>query len=452
MQRAVAKIRAVIAATAVVTAAVAVSALAQQQQASPSSPEIKPSALATPISPSANGADDARRAQVQAAASNAASNLREQVLRMPLSRTVDVRQFVDRTHTDSALSAALQDAQQIGSPRWVDDRTCQVRLEVPASSVGQVLLDEAHRNPQQSPVSAEDLQQRVTEWNRMSFFAVGSAVAGESIENAAPHAAVGAWAKVSEVVRRKTISRAREDAVAQVLDDVAPVALNQSVHVQDALRRQEIGPHVSRWLSYQPVTRVEFLEDLRVSVTIAPSAKSLTSTLQVAVTADKDFLRDQTVDWDRVEQDIAAHIGPTVGTARVFAGDAAAVPPAPSPQNPTSVLPATVLPLQPPDWMDSTLEADATARGVAGVPRLKTANTAEAKAIDTLKEKLLALHVTQTSTLADAVKSDEHLTRGVDRAMLHARISKVDYLPDGSVRAQASLDMQNAWDELRSNP
>jgi hypothetical protein len=433
-----------------VTAAAAVLALAQQQ-ASPASPEIKPSSLTTPMAPSAGGADDARRAQVQAAASNAASNLREQVLRMPLSRTVDVRQFVDRTRSDSALSAALQNAQQIGSPRWVDDRTCQVRLEVPASSVGQVLLDEAHRNPQQSPVRADDLQQRVTEWNRMSFFAVGSAVAGESIENAAPHAAVGAWAKVSEAVRRKTISRAREDAVTQVLDDVAPVALNQSVHVQDALRRQEIGPHVSRWLSYQPVTRVEFLEDLRVSVTIAPSAKSLASTLQVAVIADKDFLRDQTVDWDRVEQDIAAHIGPTVGTASISAGDVGAPPAPPSPKN-TSALPVTVLPLQPPDWMDSTLEADATARGVAGAPRLKTANTAEAKAIDALKEKLLALHVTQSSTLADAVKSDEHLTRGIDRAMLHARISKVDYLPDGSVRAQASLDLQNAWDELRSNP
>ena len=35
--------------------------------------------------------DDARRAQVQAAATNAAASLREQVLRMPLSRGVDVR-------------------------------------------------------------------------------------------------------------------------------------------------------------------------------------------------------------------------------------------------------------------------------------------------------------------------------------------------------------------------
>src|SRR5436309_15562218 len=67
--------------------------------------------------------DEARRAQVQAAAANAMVSLREQVLRMPLTRGVDVRALVDRTQSSGALTQALQGAQQIGGPRWADDRT-----------------------------------------------------------------------------------------------------------------------------------------------------------------------------------------------------------------------------------------------------------------------------------------------------------------------------------------
>src|SRR5437660_4361521 len=90
--------------------------------------------------------DDARRAQVQAAATNAAVNLREQVLRMPLTRGIDVRAVVDRTQTLPALDQALQGAQQIGGPRWVDDRTCQVRLEIPGSQLSGVLLNEVRQH------------------------------------------------------------------------------------------------------------------------------------------------------------------------------------------------------------------------------------------------------------------------------------------------------------------
>ena len=36
--------------------------------------------------------------------------------------------------------------------------------------------------------------------------------------------------------------------------------------------------------------------------------------------------------------------------------------------------------------------------------------------------------------------------------MLHARITKVDYRADGSVLARVTLDLQAAWDELRTNP
>lgn len=69
-----------------------------------------------------------------------------------------------------------------------------------------------------------------------------------------------------------------------------------------------------------------------------------------------------------------------------------------------------------------------------------------------LREKFLALHVTAQTTLADAVASDPQIAQAVNRAMLHAHTYKVDYRADGSVLTRVSLDLRDAWDELRSNP
>src|SRR4051794_24288420 len=137
-------------------------------------------------------ADDARQAQVQAAAANAMVNLREQVLRMPLTRGVDVRTLVDRTQSSAALTQALQGAQQIGGPRWGGDRTCQVRVEMPGSQLSGVLLSEVRQHVDQSPLPIDELQRRLHEWDRLTFYAVGSSAAGgEAIEMARPHLAVG---------------------------------------------------------------------------------------------------------------------------------------------------------------------------------------------------------------------------------------------------------------------
>lgn len=101
--------------------------------------------------------DDARQAQVQAAASNAAASLREQVMRMPLSRDSAVRDLIHRMGSDGSLTQALQNAQQIGGPRWVDDHTCQVRLEVPGADLAAVIIKDVEEHPDQSPLPPDAL-------------------------------------------------------------------------------------------------------------------------------------------------------------------------------------------------------------------------------------------------------------------------------------------------------
>lgn len=389
--------------------------------------------------------DDSRRFQVQAAAGNASLNLREQVLRMPLAKDVDVRLVVERTGAADEFNRAVQRAQQIGGPRWVDDHTCQVRLEVPGSQLSEVLVAAARQHVERSPIPPEALKRRLGEWDRMTFFAIGSSAGGGAIEMARPHYNNGAWTTVDEATRRKAVTEARQDAVKQVLDGISPVALDETLKVQDALARPQVNERVGTWLNQKvPVTRLEFLEDLKVSVTLAPSPRALGATLQTAVTADKEFVGLRSFDWGRVQQDLIARVVPVIGMASV-------VPPAPS------ALSSIVLPIQPPDWVEQLIDAEATssgggAGGAGASARLKVARAAQSAASEQLRQKFLALRINAQMTLAEAAQKDPRLAEAVDRAMLHARITKVDYRADGSVMARVTLDLQSAWDELRANP
>src|SRR5678816_1557117 len=68
--------------------------------------------------------------QIAAATENAIQALRHQVRAVRLDRDLTVGQFVDKSEGEHQLVTTLARAQQIGGPRWLDDQTAQVRLEI----------------------------------------------------------------------------------------------------------------------------------------------------------------------------------------------------------------------------------------------------------------------------------------------------------------------------------
>lgn len=378
---------------------------------------------------------DAHRVQVQAAASNAMANLREQILRVSLAKGVTVHDLLERTDGVDALSRVLRDAQQIGGPRWIDEHTCQVRLAISGPRVANVLISQASEYPQRCPLSLEALRQRLDDWDKLNFCAVGSSVGGESIETAPLHYDVGAWADVSTAQRRKAVHAAKHDAQRRVLDGIATIPLHGAVLVQDALARPEIADPVDQWINHQPVTKVEFLDDLRVSVTIAVSPDALASALQAAVSNDKSFATGEAIDWSRVRQEIAGRVGLAIGKASA------------APVTATTA-PAVTLPLEPLGGMDQSLQAEATASGPG--TRLHVARKAEIAAEWKLRDQFLRLKIAPGLTLADAAKKDPRINQGVDRAMLQAHTYQVQYHADGSVVVRVNLNLRAAWGELES--
>src|SRR4051812_487811 len=125
--------------------------------------------LLTLLTAFVRGQDNLHRTQIAAATANAVQVLKQDVLRVSLDRNLTVKDLIDKTGSDSDLTQTLQRAEQIGGPRWLDDNTCQVRLEIDGSRISQVLMKIATVAHERTPISAAALQPRLAEISSRTF-------------------------------------------------------------------------------------------------------------------------------------------------------------------------------------------------------------------------------------------------------------------------------------------
>jgi hypothetical protein len=213
---------------------------------------------------------------------------------------VSVGTFVKQTDGNDRLNAVVANAKQLGGPRWLDDRTCQVRLSVPAADVFDALVSLAGDAGERSPVSQSQLKQQAHDWRDRTFTATGTSVTS-----------------LAATVR-----------------------------------------------------------------TTAPATQS----------------------------------------------------------------DATVLPADPPAWVGTLLDAEGEAPATGA--RLHTVRAAERVALDDLKRQVEALPVTSDKTVADVLLASPELGDSLRAVVRQARVTKVYYLADGSVRLRVNLDAAAVWRAL----
>jgi hypothetical protein len=238
------------------------------------------------------------RPEIASATSVARANLRATIDEVVVAPPdVSVGAFVRQTNGDDRVNAVVSTAKQIGGPRWLDERTCQVRLSVPAGDVFGALVSLAADAGERSPVSQAQLKQQAAEWRGRTFSATGTSVTSLSVLTTAPVNSTQA----------------------------APVAL----------------------------------------------------------------------------------------------------------------------PVDPPAWVGTLLDAEGEAP-TAGT-RLRTVRSAERVALADLRRQVEAMPVTSDKTVADVLRASPKLTDPFNAAMRQARVTKVDYLADGSVRLRVNLDASIVW-------
>ncbi len=165
---------------------------------------------------------DPKREQAAAATARAVERLRVQIAAEPVGRGVTVGDMLDATGGNDTLVKTLQRAQMIGGPRWLDDQTCQVRLEISGPRVAAALVQIDNVNPRKSPIAPDLLAGRLKQWETRTFSATATSTGAAAVDQVRPVDEGPAWAQVSDPSRQQAIAAAKKNAIADVILAMGP--------------------------------------------------------------------------------------------------------------------------------------------------------------------------------------------------------------------------------------
>jgi hypothetical protein len=381
---------------------------------------------------------DARRAQIQAAETDALESLRRDVLAARLGTDLTVGDFLDRTDRHDSLGDVLKSATQIGGTRWIDDQTCIIRFELSGRRVADALVDLAKSLGEKSPVPADAVARQVETWARRTFSATGTSTGPQFLLDVRPADANPAWRAVPEADSREAVSAARNDAARRLLDSLGGIRLGPRKTVADALEVASVRAALQEWLGRQPVVGLEFGDDLEVRMTIAAPAEDLWRVFRGALAAQTEIPAPATdAEWNRLHDDVQQRVARAVGRSYVAATS----------RPPTTGAAAVPVPARAPEWVYAAIDAEGIAAGPAR--SLKTARLAEDDAARRLREQLYALPFSPDLTVGEAAKKDPRIEEAVSRSLNRARTYRVQWRDDG-VGVRMTLDPRELWDELRT--
>jgi hypothetical protein len=381
---------------------------------------------------------DQREAQVAAATANALDTLESKLLSASITPDLSVREFIDRTDSHAILDDVVGRAEQIGGARWLDEKTCQVRMELPGSEIADALVHIADTKPREAKMPAQVLQRRLERMRDATFSATG--VSTSAAEKLRPPPEQIAWRGVDDTVVQAAVIDARRNAASQVLNRVQILEVPPGgARLCNVLSDAKVRNSLEGYLMQCPVTSVVFQDGMEVRVAVAVNGPALWDQLTGAVGDRKDlpFPKDAESRAElgreflkRIEQPVGRAIARPAGPALQRAE-------------------AAVIPLERPRWVVEQVDARGSSRAVDSP--LKTARAAETAARDRLKSRLEGLPLTGKQTLGDAAQNDRRVRTAIDRAVDKVRPRTVNYLSDGSAEVTFSLDLRDLWNEIESD-
>jgi hypothetical protein len=380
--------------------------------------------------------EDARRAQVAAAAADASRRLEADVLAAPVSGNLTVADLADQTGSRAALAEVLRSAEQVGGTRWIDDQTTQVRLEVTGDAVAHTLLVAAAAHPQSLPISEKTLQAKLKDWKGRTFAATGSSTSAPAADHLRPDPSQVAWQNVSDADCRQAIVSARRNAASRVLDSIGPIPMGGKV-LGDALAVPAVQQALYDWLLTRPVTSMEFRDDLEVRLMLAAPPDDFFQVLRTVLLQQHAVpIPADDAEWKHFREQVESRMALPLGR---------------SPANVPGTAPAreaAVIPFEPPKWVRDSISTEAVARSRG--PLLRTARVAEGAALGQLRTRVEGLPLFAGQTIGQAAHRDAHIAAALDRAMRRAHTYKVDYNdPDpGSVRVKIQIELEDVWREI----
>jgi len=400
--------------------------------------------LATMLAvPTARAAEDSAADRVvagelvRAAGISASLAIYERIAACELAPGVTVAQFLKQIGRERQFADLLHQAEQVGAPRWLDDNTCQVQMQISSVKVSEALQRLAVEAGSASPVTGDQIARAAAGWP-VYFTATGSVISVRDALRAKP-AMTGRWALVSDAARWKALAAATEDAARSALENMRTVKVTDRHVLGDYLNDPKVAQTLRQWLVGQPVGRIEFHDNLEVEIVLAVSRQDLFAKVREAIGAAAGMpLPDGEQQWQQVERDFAARFAPPTGRAKAVAD-----------MSQPAAEPAALAPRVEPAWVDEEIEAVGMA--AYSHSRLKTARAAEVDAMNKLKARMEALPLeSEARTVGAAAARSPRIAAAIEEALQRARIAQTDYRSDGTVRVRLSLSLRHLWEAMQS--
>ncbi len=375
--------------------------------------------------------DPAAEAAARGAAARAVSVLFSRIAASDAAPNVTVGQLLDRTRSVDAFGRVLEDAEQIGGPRWIDDTTCQVQLQISRRRVEDALQRYAQM---EGGISLAALSKSARDWPEY-FSATGTSIAASGADRIATLSGGAAWDRVPESARKAALLRARDEAIRGARASVLSVRIAPDETLGDAMREPAVSDLIDRFFSEQPLSRVLFQDDLTVEVRLGTPTEDFFNAVRSALLRQKIGnlpAPDDSAAWGRIAADFSRQFVPPVGRAKAEAGGGASQ--------------AVRMPAAAPEWSMGEMEAEGSAD--VGRSRLGGAEQAGNEALRELRRRIDALPLVEQMTLGEAARKDPAIAVAIDRAMSRARVVRTDY-GDRTVRRRLTIDLGDLWDELR---
>jgi hypothetical protein len=233
---------------------------------------------------------DARTAKIETATAHAVSAMMADISRQPLTADVAVGDLLAKTDSTDAMRLTLQEADQIGGPRWIDEQTCQVRLEIAGSKVADRLKKISESAGDRSPIKAPALNAALKGWDRRTFSAIGNSTeqvspAVEALPATQPAAAVidlpvapPKWASQSlradgksgpTSTKLRAARLAEIDALANLRHQIDDLPATPTATLGQAAKTSpDVNQAIARAVQRARLTKVDYLADGGASVQV----------------------------------------------------------------------------------------------------------------------------------------------------------------------------------------
>jgi len=394
----------------------------------------------------------------RAAQADAYRQLGEEIKGIKISSDTYVRDYVaESDQISTELDAFIKGLKMTGRPRYLDDGSCEVDVQVTLKQLIQALKTIQHKYPSGKVIEFDQM----IKFNKKSVIkatgigvAPGEETASDKETSATsgrykPWAGVKGWEDVTTQGRLLAQRAALSDGRRNLAETVKGLRITSNTYVRDFVVESDViqtdldafikGIKQVGGYRYEPNAIVE----CDVEVAIQKVIKELTKIRQQLITQGHNWHRvefrdvdfEKIVGWGPKKMIKATGTGtvPPRGFKKGAASEGAA------PSAPSS---------GPPAWASKVVTATGTGVVKEGEPpTLARLNAERAAELDTERnptEKVYGVHITATTTVRDYVTEHDEVSTDVKQFLAGAsRVGEPKYGDDGSVEVTMQLPLES---------